>query len=230
MALLAKCFDGKPCPGCNETVGMEYAYIFNALNRLDQRENKIMEHLVELHGYPAELPAPVIPHPAIDNYIELYRRLREIIQLIVLDGTIIRWSPGTWACLERLGPFWKATMHEVDELLEEHQADNRHCRGEMNVLKEARGSKHNHWGLRGPDTSYDHFVAIMGEDEHHNLVHRTCGTRLGLAEFHLDNLRRDPTFYGKVWCPSTRCRIGDIPFAEFDLVSLDPIPTDTADG
>lgn len=217
----------EPCPGCTGDEMYFAALVFNAMNRLG--EPKMMAKIWDLRcSYPVALEPIPDMHPAIAGMHRVHARLLEASQGMVLDGQTIRWLPGVMQLLTRImDTEARPALVAYEEIKDEHNRDERHCRiGGVNVIREQRGSRHTLWGARS-DTSYNYTVALMGPQEPCNIIHKSCGSRLGLDEHFLENLRADPTFYGAAWCPSPTCRIGDIPFVEFEIVSLDPVPRDT---
>lgn len=215
-------YDGKTCAGCDDTMFGASALLFNARNRFPEAE--MVPKLWDCRQlYPA-LPAPdATAHPAIHAMHAVYVKLMQAMEGVVQDNTVIRWVPGVLQRIRNLEPEWTDALVAYETIKEEHRRDERHCRGELNWLRESRGSEHTLWGRR-TDTSYHRHVAWVGQDEPHNIIHTTCGTRLALADYFLERMREDPTFYGKASCPA--CKAHMVPFSEFEIVSLDRINHD----
>lgn len=216
-------FDGKTCPGCDESLRSVGASLFNARNRYP--EASMMSKLWDCKQFHPVLPEPAADaHPAIHAMHKVYKYLMDSMEVVVQDGNTIRWAPGVMARIRRIEPEWTDALVAYEEIKEQHFRDDRHCRGELNWMCEQRGSEHTLWGRR-PDTSYNRFVAWVGEDEEHNLVHKACGARIMLDDYFLERLREDETFYGKGNCPS--CKAHMVPFTEFEIVTLETINRNT---
>lgn len=220
----------EPCPGCTGDEMHFAALVFNAMNRLG--EPKMMAKIWDLRCFhPVALEPTPDMHPAIAGMHRVHARLLEASQGMALDGQTIRWLPGVSQAVNRvMDEEARPALIAYEEIKDEHNRDERHCRiGGVNRIREQRGSHHTLWGAR-PDTSYHHFVACAGPNERPSLLHKSCGRGILLAEHFLENLRRDPTFYGAVNCPHEGCRPGESPWYDFEIISLDPVPVNTSNG
>lgn len=216
-------YDGsEPCPVCQirGEAGYFLAYLHNFLTRCDVKAGRIEygKAMVKLNDMrrctiPAELP---MPHPIIQEVVDVARALVEACEGMTDEGLTIRWTPEVKARVEALIPRAAAAMDAMRPLEEAHNADNRHSRGEPNVMRESRGSS---WaGFVNPDYEAARYDYTLTETfgGSHDLRHQVCGAALVIHEHFKANLRSDPTFYGKVWCP--RCRI-EAPSAQFECVA-----------
>lgn len=206
-------FDGSiPCPACQR--GLPTGYLHNFLTRCEPtriRDNKAFVRLVDMrsHGLPREL---TVPHPASIEVLEVCRALMTAIAGIEVDGMgTIRWTPEIRERVEALIPRAMAAADAFEALQTVCRADRRHSSGEPNVIRESFGSR---WaGFLKPDytaAAYAYTVAVVEDGA--DITHTACGVGLKLHDHFLSNIRRDPTFYGKAWCP--RCKL-EAPFAQF---------------
>jgi hypothetical protein len=140
------------------------------------------------------------------------------IEGIQVDGMgTIRWTPEIRARVDALVPRAMAAADAFSPLQEACWADRRHSCGEPNVIRQSQGS---HWaGFIDPDykaAAYNYTVEeVVGGPA--DIRHTVCGVGLKLHEHFKANIAKDPTFYGKVWCP--RCR-GEVPFAQFSCEAV----------
>lgn len=208
-----------PCPACQDEVRGVSAYLHNFLTRCDVKAGKIREgkaflRLVDMRrfGLPREL---TVDHPAAREVVEVCRELCQAIAGIEDEGMTIRWTPEIVAKVEALIPRAAAASDAFNVLSDAHFRDHRHSHGDVNILRQQSGSK---WaGFVSPDykaAAYNHTVEVVSEGG--DLVHEPCGTRLALGEHFKDQLALDPTFYGKVWCPT--CKLN----AAWPQFKLDP--------
>lgn len=205
-------FDGStPCPACQQDVRGMSALIHNFLTRCKRdgsgiESGKAMVRLYDLrqyHGHPFEL---TVPHPAAEEVVAVGRALIAAIDGMTMDAHgVIRWTPEIRAKVEALIPRAMAAADAFDVLSKAHFADERHCSNRENILRERRGS---HWaGFVNPDykaAEYNYTVEVEVVAEGADLTHKVCGTGLKLHEHFKANLRKDPTFYGQIWCPCCR--------------------------
>lgn len=210
-------FDGsKPCPACQQDLRSVSALMHNFLTRCDVkagriREGKAMVKLNDLRrmAIPDHL---TVPHPAAEEVLSVARALVAACDGMTDEGHTIRWAPEVLEKVEALIPRAAAAEDAFDGLSNAHFADARHYRGEENLLRESRGSS---WaGFVNPDykaAAYDYTVEVV--DEGADLTHTVCGVGLKLHEHFKANWRKDPSFYGRIWCP--RCRI-NAPAAQFE--------------
>jgi len=209
-------FDGKICPGCDDTMRGAYALLFNARNRYP--EASMMEKLWDCKQFHAVLPdPPADAHPAIHAMRAVHAKLMQAMEGVVQDGTIIRWVPGVLQRITHLEPEWTDALVAYEEIKEQHFHDRRHSHGELNELRESRGSKHALWGRRPEDTRYHHYVSLWtgSTQPEPDLVHTRCGAQHVIVDHFKDELRRDPTFYGKFWCLGCR---SNVPWAEMEVL------------
>lgn len=209
-------YDGSaPCAACQTEVRSLAAYLHNFLTRCSRdgariEQGKAFVRLVDMReqGLPREIK---VPHPAAQEVVDVCRELMQAIAGIEIDGGEIRWSPEIRQRVEALIPRAMKAADVFSPLSEAHFADDRHSRGEPNILRESGGSK---WaGFVSPDyeaARYDYTVEVTTEGA--DLTHEPCGTGLKLHEHFKDKLANDPTFYGKIWCP--KCRL-NAPSAQF---------------
>lgn len=221
-------YDGKTCPGCDETVRGAYALLFNAMNRFG--EPTMIGKLWDLKVYHQTLgELAEDAHPAVRMMHDVHAKIIVAMEGVTFEQStgIIRWVPGVMEYLKRLETEWVDALVAYQEILDEHNRDNRHTRGEMNVLRESRGSEHNLWGRREGNTSYDHFVRVHSDvlldkepwelNPHEgDLRCARCKNVFDIADHFKDQLRSDPTFYGAFDCP--KCRNGAIPWAEVEVL------------
>lgn len=213
-------FDGsEPCPACQGGVRGVAAYLHNFLTRCS-RDGARVEHgkafvkLVDMRalGLPREI---LVPHPAATEVVEVCRALLQAIAGIEIDGLNIRWTPEIRANVEALIPRAMAAADAWSPLSEAHLADQRHYSNGVNILRARGGSK---WaGFVAPDyeaAAYDYTVEVVQDGA--DITHTVCGTGLQLHEHFKANIRRDPTFYGQVWCATCR---QNVPFAQFECVA-----------
>lgn len=206
-------YDEHTCPGCDDTLRGVYATLFNARNRFG--EPKMMLKLWDCKQFDSTRKPPSDDaHPAVKAMYAVYLNLMQAMEGVVQDGNTIRWVPGVMQRVVHLEPAWTDALVAYEEILDEHNRDNRHSRGEMNVLRGAQGSEHTLWGRRS-DTGYDHFVRVADGVEPHQMRHKPCGQPIVIADHFVKQLHADPTFYGAAECPA--CRGSARPIAEFEI-------------
>lgn len=208
-------YDGSPpCPGCNHEVRSAAAYIHNFLNRWPTARypggstGRAIEKLIDLRESWERPPVLAVPHPDVTELMDVADALVAAAQGITLDGLTMRWTKEVVEAVDVVIPRALAASEKYSRLSDAHFHDKRHSSGEVNILREQRGSTFY-------DGAYDHTVEVVpeGGDIQHSTV---CGTRLKLHEYFKADLRRDPLFFGKVWCPTCR---GNVPFAQFTVIS-----------
>lgn len=201
-----------PCPMCQQDLRAITATLHNAHGRLGSSclIGKL-DDLLRFHADPIEL---TVPHPATEALVNFHQEMIAILR----EGTTypaplrIQWSPETRPKIMAIEPRWREIMGKIELLSDAHFEDSRHSHGEPNILREKQGSKGDFWG-NGNGGCYHYTVEAVGPAQGH-IAHMVCGTEFRLHDHFLDRLRRDPAFYGKVWCPT--CRI-DAPWAQFAI-------------
>lgn len=204
-------YDGSaPCPACQQDVRNVSALLHNTFTRWP--EGKAFVRLNELRHTP--IPSELtVPHPVAQELMDVARALVAACDGMTEEGLTIRWTPDVTERVAALADRAKAALDAFAPLANAHFHDARHCSGERNMLRPSRGS---HWaGFVAPDyqaAQYDYTVDVVPDGG--DIVHTVCGTHLRLHEHFLQDLRRDPAFFGKVRCPT--CRL-DAPIAQFAI-------------
>jgi len=209
-----------PCAGCQLEVRGVAALIHNFLNRCDVaagriREAKAMVKLNDLRWtqFPAAL---TVEHPVAAEIVAVGRALVGACEGMTDDGGTIRWNPEITARVEALIQRAAAASDAYAVVSDAHFADQRHASGEPNILRASAGSKFA--GHVKPDHAaarYDYTVDVVSVGG--DLTHSVCGTQLKLHEHFRERIAVDPTFYGKVWCPTCRA---NVPMAQFVAAPL----------
>lgn len=219
-------FDGSvSCPACSvfsRDGGHWFAYLHNFLTRCDVkagrvRESKAFVKLNDMRLYGKVEQDLTEPHPVTQEMLEVARALVAACDGMVDEGLRITWTPEVRERVEALIPRVAAAMDAFIPFERAHRADERHARGEENVLRQSAGSA---WaGFVNPDyaaAGYDYTVEVVSAGA--DITHTVCGTGLKLHEHFKANIARDPTFYGKVWCPTCS---GNVPFRQFTCTIQD---------
>lgn len=214
-------FDGSaPCPMCSQEIRGCSAYVHNMLNRwregTDLPEPKFWVKLDDLKLSASGAPGyanPSQPARRLEtvqtDHPDVRAHLDAIIALLQEyakhprpknHDDAVKVFASLKPHVERL----RETKPAVDLLSEAHFDDARHASGNENFLREERGYSPD----RGGDYNYTVEVVTEGAD----LTHKVCGTGLKLHEFFKTRLAKDPTFYGKVWCPTCTQQL---PFGQF---------------
>lgn len=202
-------FDGSaPCPACSTEVRGVSALIHNLLNRCegDRPAGKAWVRLRDLKAYHSDIDPAKFENPVAVELMTVAKLLVESCSGMTEEGLTIRWTPDVYKAVTELIPRARKASEEFEVLSETHFADYRHSHGEDNILRESAG-----YDRRRGEYHYtvDCVVADVAD-----LVHIACNTGLKLHQKFKDNIKRDPAFYGKVWCP--KCRI-NAPFGQFKL-------------
>lgn len=217
-------FDASPpCPACQQEVRARASLLHNFLNRCaiaegcgNAAQGKAWVKLWDLkrhHGAPVRL---TVPHPAAQEIVDVTAALVAACAGLTEDGINIRWTPET---AEKVNALVWRTAQAVDAwapIADAHFHDDRHASMRMNTIRGAQGSSFSGHtpALKHRDTGYNHFVENVAEGG--DLRHTVCGAIMKLAPVFIENMDRDPTFYGAVYC---RACGGDMPFAQFERLA-----------
>lgn len=204
-------FDGgAPCPMCNQEVRGISALVHNFLVRWPTSKAFVKLNDLRRYSRPTGL---AIEHAAVTELLDVADALIAACEGMMesADGLHINWTPEVTLRVGELVPRAEAALSALEPLSDEHWRDARHSHGEPNVLRESQGS-HGIRFLR--NYSYHYTVEVVPEGA--DLTHAVCGTGLKLHQHFKDALGRDPTFYGRVWCP--KCTIA-APFDQFARAS-----------
>jgi hypothetical protein len=141
------------------------------------------------------------------------------------DRQSITWTPAVTAAVSAIAERVKAALDGVDKIKEAHFHDSRHSSGEENILRVRAGSR---WaGFIAPDykaAAYDYTVKVVSMAQFDTIQHVLCGTHLLLHEHFLADMRRDPAFFGKVWCPVCGVNAPITQFSGEVLGTTNPVP------
>lgn len=209
-------FDGSvPCPACSTEVRGVSALIHNFLTRVEDGRpvGKAYVRLLDLKEYHSDIDPAKFEHPDVVELMTVAKLLTEACAGMTQEGLTIRWTPAVTEAVTALVPRAEKASAAFNVHSESHFADDRHCRGEDNILRESQGSVGIRWL---PKYSYHYKVECVDAGAV-DLLHAPCGTGLKIDQHFKDNLARDPTFYGKVWCP--KCRIS-APFGQFEASTV----------
>ncbi len=204
-------FDGSaPCPACQTDLREVSALLHNTFTRWPQPKAFVRLNDLRRTPIPTEL---AVPHPVAQELLDVARAVVAACEGMTDDGNTIRWTPATFDLVSGLAPRIKAALDAFDALSDSHFHDRRHSSGDDNILRASRGT---HWaGFVAPDykaAAYDYTVEVVSEGAH--IRHLVCDTGLRLHEHFLSDLRRDGTFFGKVWCPTCRT---NAPISQWDV-------------
>lgn len=197
-------FDGKPCPMCPAEIRGAAALLHNCLVRWPASEAMVKLNDLRRCGNPNP---SVSDNPAVIEMLSVATLLRDAVHDMTDDGQTIRWTPLSIERVSELIPRAEAAMCSLEPLSDEHFRDSRHSRGEENLLRSSKGSS----AIRFlPHHDWDYTVDVVSDGA--DLTHEVCGTGLRLHPHFKGQLARDPTFYGKVWCPAC---MKNAPFSQF---------------
>ncbi len=202
-------FDGSaPCPACQRELRSISAWLHGACIRWPNGKAYVRFNDLRHTAVPDTL---TVPHPATVELLAVARATVAACAGMEDAGATIRWTPEITAKLAMLMPRIKAALDAFEPLTKAHFHDDRHAAGAVNILSAKRGS---HWaGFVEPNyaaAEYNYTVECVPEGG--DILHEPCGTRLKLHEHFLRDLRRDPTFFGKVWCPTCH---GNMPIEQW---------------
>jgi hypothetical protein len=201
-------FDETPaCAGCSVDVRAISATIHNFLTRCDVPSRKIKEKKAMSKLYDLKhmtIPQTTISHKSVTDLLAIAQSLQEATGDMVEEQQTIRWSPETIAKVEALIERAAEAVDAYDAVSTAHFADNRHAFGDHNVLRAHAGMR---WaGFVNPEPqrhAYNYTVTKV--DQGGDLTHKVCQDQFALHDHFKDTLKADPTFYGKVFCPSCQC-------------------------
>lgn len=210
-------FDGSaPCPMCSQEIRAISATAHNMLNRWRKGTiipepkfwSKLDDLAVRRSGPALDIPVEQVKS---DN-AEVQAHLDAIRDLVAeyrkhdrpqndRDATIVA------ALISSLVDKLRETIGPVNLLGEVHFDDDRHASNRENVLRAQRGYSLERRG------EYDWWVKPALPNASPDLIHGVCSTRLVIHEHFRERIRRDPTFYGQIWCPTCA---QNLPRAQFE--------------
>lgn len=190
---------------CSQQLRGAAALVHNFLVQWPEPQAFVKLYHLRIYG---ELPDhQTLDLPVVREFITVATALKEVSTGIIGEGLTLRWPSKVIEQASALVPHAEAVMFELQPLSDEHFRDMRHSHGEENILRESRGLVNIRFLPR-----YDYHYTVEAVTEQADLTHRVCSTGLKLHQHFKDELARDPTFYGKVWCPT--CGI-NAPFTQF---------------
>ncbi len=198
-------FDGsEPCPMCPTEIRSVSALVHNMLVRWPSESG----WLVKLYDLSNTNLAIHSAHPAIVDLLEQARKIVAAYrENCVMEGNRIlcKDSAPIAACIPEL----RRAAIAAEPLSDAHFHDSRHASGGDNILRAPQGGRSS---LDGSYCDYNHTVDVVSAGA--DITHRACGTGLRLHDVFKTELVKDPTFYGKVWCP--KCGI-NAPTDQFEV-------------
>lgn len=203
-------FDGSaPCPMCSQEIRGIGALVHNFLVRWPEPKALTKLHdlskfyeLENVHSDNALVEAEL---RAAEKVVIEFRKFQALLKSRGADY-------GTFEDIKDLSalvPELLAASAAAQVLSEAHFHDARHASGQTNILRERRGSGTT---LDGKSYSLDRPVTIVPYQG--DVFHKVCGTGLEICEEYKADIRKDPTFFGEVWCPT--CAM-NLPIAQFEI-------------
>lgn len=199
--------DSAPCPACQSDLRNVSALIHNFLVRWPEGSSYVK--LNDLRQcYPAAI-ALTVDHPTSRQLLNAAVSLVTACDGMIDEGLKIRWTPEITERVASVVPKAEEAERAFDALSEEHFRDMRHSHGEDNILREWKSTRRIRFL---PDKDENFTVEVASDDP--DIIHVPCGTGLRIHQHYKDELARDPTFYGKVWCST--CKV-NAAWAQFEL-------------
>lgn len=158
-----------------------------------------MVKLYDLVMYYGKTFVYTVPHPLVDEFLVAVKELIALASKMTRDGLTIKWSHEIVMQVGLLVPKLENIMYRLDDLSEAHWHDDRHSHGEENILRSEQMTRRIRF-LKDQDHNFKVESVIHGAD----IIHHACGTGLKIDDYFKDNMKKDISFYGKVWCPTCR--------------------------
>lgn len=190
--------DSKPCPMCPVSVRSASAGVHNFLVRWPHRDAIRQLYDLAQRALP-DVKMLGIEDPALVEFLKQAEELRSLaLRIQLMENKYLQWSPETLEAIVALEPTVRIAATAIEKLSAAHFHDARHSLGKPNVLRSIRGTA---GSLDGSHTDYNHWVEFahrgMGNIDY---VHEPCGIGLRIHPVFREQIAKDPTFYGLVFC------------------------------
>jgi hypothetical protein len=191
------------CPGCDVDVRGVSALMHNMMTRWP--EGKAYVRLSDLAKNYTR-PTPEVSNAAVVELLDVADLLVDAAKGITEDGVTIRWGAVTirWGAevttkIAELVPRIESALREYNVASEAHFHDERHSSGNDNLLRAMQGSVGIRWL---PRKDYNYTVEVVTDNG--DMVHNACNTEIKLHDHFKEQIVKDRTFYGKVFCPGCK--------------------------